>query len=680
MAENPFFKPFGTPHDTVPFDRITLRDIEEAVEEGMRQEAAAVAAIADNPEAPTFENTIVTLDGSGRLIELATNVMFNLESAESTPELQELVARMAPRLAEHSANLLLNERLFERVKAVKEQGGALNVEDAMLLEKTYEAFERNGATLDEAGKAEFRRLSAELSRAEVQFSQNHLRDLNAFELHITNPDELAGLPPTQVDQAAAAAQERGKDGWVFTLHAPSYGPFMAYAQHRGHREEMFRAYNTQCTHGDANDNFALVSEIVNLRRQIAQLLGYKTFADYVLQKRMAENVDNVNRLLGELVENYRPAAEAEMADVAGFARFLEGDAFDLQPWDIGFYSDQLRKQRFRFDAERLRPYLELSQVEKGVFGLATRLYGITFERRDDIPVYHPDVHAYDVLDRDGTFLAVLYCDFHPRSGKQSGAWMTSFKEQWMEGDVDSRPHVSLVMNFTKPTPTKPALLSIDEVTTFLHEFGHALHGIFSRSHYVSLSGTSVYRDFVELPSQMMENFVVEKDFLRTFAFHYQTGEPMPDDYIQYIVDTQNFNVAYACIRQVEYAMLDMAYYTQEAPFEADVRTFEHGVRDQISVVPSLPEACMSVQFGHIMSGGYAAGYYGYKWAEVLAADAFSVFQAHGIFSAEVAASFRENILSRGGTEHPAVLYRRFRGQDPTIDALLRRNGIAKKQA
>jgi len=680
MAENPFFKPFGTPHDTVPFDRITLRDIEEAVEEGMRQEAAAVAAIADNPEAPTFENTIVTLDGSGRLIELATNVMFNLESAESTPELQELVARMAPRLAEHSANLLLNERLFERVKAVKEQGGALNVEDAMLLEKTYEAFERNGATLNEAGKAEFRRLSAELSRAEVQFSQNHLRDLNAFELHITNPDELAGLPPTQVDQAAAAAQERGKEGWVFTLHAPSYGPFMAYAQHRGHREEMFRAYNTQCTHGDANDNFALVSEIVNLRRQIAQLLGYKTFADYVLQKRMAENVDNVNRLLGELVENYRPAAEAEMADVAGFARFLEGDAFDLQPWDIGFYSDQLRKQRFRFDAERLRPYLELSQVEKGVFGLATRLYGITFERRDDIPVYHPDVHAYDVLDRDGTFLAVLYCDFHPRSGKQSGAWMTSFKEQWMEGDVDSRPHVSLVMNFTKPTPTKPALLSIDEVTTFLHEFGHALHGIFSRSHYVSLSGTSVYRDFVELPSQMMENFVVEKDFLRTFAFHYQTGEPMPDDYIQYIVDTQNFNVAYACIRQVEYAMLDMAYYTQEAPFEADVRTFEHGVRDQISVVPSLPEACMSVQFGHIMSGGYAAGYYGYKWAEVLAADAFSVFQAHGIFSAEVAASFRENILSRGGTEHPAVLYRRFRGQDPTIDALLRRNGIAKKQA
>jgi len=680
MADNPFFKPFGTPHDTVPFDRISLRDIEEAVEEGMRQEAAAVAAIADNPEAPTFENTIVALDGSGRLIELATNVMFNLESAESTPELQELVARMAPRLAEHSANLLLNERLFERVKAVKEQGGALNVEDAMLLEKTYEAFERNGATLDEAGKAEFRRLSAELSRAEVQFSQNHLRDLNAFELHITNPDELAGLPPTQVDQAAAAAQERGKEGWVFTLHAPSYGPFMAYAQHRGHREEMFRAYNTQCTHGDANDNFALVSEIVNLRRQIAQLLGYKTFADYVLQKRMAENVGNVNRLLGELVENYRPAAEAEMADVAGFARFLEGDAFDLQPWDIGFYSDQLRKQRFRFDAERLRPYLELSQVEKGVFGLATRLYGITFERRDDIPVYHPDVHAYDVLDRDGTFLAVLYCDFHPRSGKQSGAWMTSFKEQWMEGDVDSRPHVSLVMNFTKPTPTKPALLSIDEVTTFLHEFGHALHGIFSRSHYVSLSGTSVYRDFVELPSQMMENFVVEKDFLRTFAFHYQTGEPMPDDYIQYIVDTQNFNVAYACIRQVEYAMLDMAYYTQEAPFEADVRTFEHGVRDQISVVRSLPEACMSVQFGHIMSGGYAAGYYGYKWAEVLAADAFSVFQAHGIFSAEVAASFRENILSRGGTEHPAVLYRRFRGQDPTIDALLRRNGIAKKQA
>ena len=680
MADNPFFKPFGTPHDTVPFDRISLRDIEEAVEEGMRQEAAAVAAIADNPEAPTFENTIVALDGSGRLIELATNVMFNLESAESTPELQELVARMAPRLAEHSANLLLNERLFERVKAVKEQGGALNVEDAMLLEKTYEAFERNGATLNEAGKAEFRRLSAELSRAEVQFSQNHLRDLNAFELHITNPDELAGLPPTQVDQAAAAAQERGKEGWVFTLHAPSYGPFMAYAQHRGHREEMFRAYNTQCTHGDANDNFALVSEIVNLRRQIAQLLGYKTFADYVLQKRMAENVGNVNRLLGELVENYRPAAEAEMADVAGFARFLEGDTFDLQPWDIGFYSDQLRKQRFRFDAERLRPYLELSQVEKGVFGLATRLYGITFERRDDIPVYHPDVHAYDVLDRDGTFLAVLYCDFHPRSGKQSGAWMTSFKEQWMEGDVDSRPHVSLVMNFTKPTPTKPALLSIDEVTTFLHEFGHALHGIFSRSHYVSLSGTSVYRDFVELPSQMMENFVVEKDFLRTFAFHYQTGEPMPDDYIQYIVDTQNFNVAYACIRQVEYAMLDMAYYTQEAPFEADVRTFEHGVRDQISVVRSLPEACMSVQFGHIMSGGYAAGYYGYKWAEVLAADAFSVFQARGIFSAEVAASFRENILSRGGTEHPAVLYRRFRGQDPTIDALLRRNGIAKKQA
>ena len=423
-----------------------------------------------------------------------------------------------------------------------------------------------------------------------------------------------------------------------------------------------------------------MKRIVNLRREKAQLLGYRTYADFVLKQRMAETSEQVYRLLNDLLEAYLPTAKAEVAEIIALAKKLEGDDFDFRPWDFSYYSHKLRMEKYNIDAEMLRPYLELEQVKKGVFGLATRLYGITFRENKDIPVYHPDVHAYEVFDEDGSFLAVLYTDFHPREGKRSGAWMTSYKEQWIsKEDGNSRPHVSLTMNFTKPTEDKPALLTLGEVETFLHEFGHALHGIFANTRFESLSGTNVYWDFVELPSQIMENFAIEKDFLNTFARHYQTGEPMPDELIDRVVRSRNFNVAYACIRQVSFGLLDMAYYTLDHPFEGDVMAFEREAWKRTVLLPQEPDTCMSVQFGHIMSGGYAAGYYSYKWAEVLDADAFSLFKQHGIFSREIATRFRQEILSKGGTEHPMTLYRRFRGQDPSIDALLERNGIKRQE-
>ena len=436
------------------------------------------------------------------------------------------------------------------------------------------------------------------------------------------------------------------------------------------------AYNTQCTHDNEQNNFDIVRQLVNHRMELARLLGYTDYADYVLRKRMAEDSAHVYRLLDDLLEAYTPAAHREVAEVEALARRLEGDDFQLMPWDFSYYSEKLKNEKYQFDEEALRPYFELSRVKEGVFGLATRLYGITFRRNPDIPVYHPDVDAYEVFDTDGSYLAVLYTDFHPRAGKRSGAWMTSYKEQWTEADgTDSRPHVSVTMNFTKPTADKPALLTFSEVTTFLHEFGHALHGMFARTRFQSMSGTNVYWDFVELPSQFMENFAIEKDFLHTFARHYQTDAPIPDEWIQRIVDASNFNVAYSCLRQVSFGLLDMAWYTRREPFSGDVAAYERQAWQRAQLLPPIDGTCMSVQFGHIMSGGYSAGYYSYKWAEVLDADAFSVFKQHGIFDRATADSFRQHILSKGGTEHPMTLYKRFRGQEPTIDALLKRNGI-----
>lgn len=677
-VNNPFLQPYATPHETVPFHLIRLEHYEPAIREGMRQEDEEIAAIVTNTEAPTFANTILPLAESGKLLERVTTVLFNLMSAETCDELEAIAEKMMPELSEHSNNISLNPELFARVKAVYEQRETLTLtpEERQLLEKTYDGFRRNGANLSDADKETYRRLSMELSTLTLRFSQNHLKETNRYELVLTQAEQLKGLPPSAVEAAAHTAAEKGKEGWVITLQAPSYVPFMKYSDCRDLRRELYMAYNTQCTHDNEQNNFDIVRQLVNHRMELARLLGYTDYADYVLRKRMAEDSAHVYRLLDDLLEAYTPAAHREVAEVEALARRLEGDDFQLMPWDFSYYSEKLKNEKYQFDEEALRPYFELSRVKEGVFGLATRLYGITFRRNPDIPVYHPDVDAYEVFDTDGSYLAVLYTDFHPRAGKRSGAWMTSYKEQWTEADgTDSRPHVSVTMNFTKPTADKPALLTFSEVTTFLHEFGHALHGMFARTRFQSMSGTNVYWDFVELPSQFMENFAIEKDFLHTFARHYQTDVPIPDEWIQRIVDASNFNVAYSCLRQVSFGLLDMAWYTRREPFSGDVAAYERQAWQRAQLLPPVDGTCMSVQFGHIMSGGYSAGYYSYKWAEVLDADAFSVFKQHGIFDRATADSFRQHILSKGGTEHPMTLYKRFRGQEPTIDALLKRNGI-----
>lgn len=678
MTQNPFLHTYHTPHQTTPFNLIQLSDYEPAIREGMRIEDEEIKAITDNPEPPTFSNTVLALERAGQLLDRVTTVLFNLMSAETCDEMEAIAEKMMPELSEHSNNISLNEKLFERIKCVYTQRESLNLtpEERRLLEKTYDGFIRNGANLSDADKETFRKLSMELSTLTLRFSQNHLKETNKYELVLTSEAELEGLPESIIEAAAHTAKEKGKEGWIITLQAPSYVPFMKYSSNRNLRKELYMAYNTQCTHRDELDNTDIVKQLVNLRMELAQLLGFTDYADYVLRKRMAENSEHVYQLLNQLLDAYTPTAHKEVAEIEALAQEMEGKDFRLMPWDFSYYAEKLKNKKFNLDEEALRPYFELSKVKEGVFRLATRLYGITFRENKDIPVYHPDVQAYEVFDKDGSYLAVLYTDFHPRAGKRSGAWMTEYKEQWIdENGNNSRPHVSVTMNFTKPTAEKPALLTFSEVTTFLHEFGHALHGMFANTHFQSMSGTNVYWDFVELPSQIMENFAVEKDFLNTFARHYQTNEPIPEELVKRIVDASNFNVAYACLRQVSFGLLDMAWYTRRTAFEGDVKEYEKASWTRAQILPQIDETCMSVQFGHIMSGGYSAGYYSYKWAEVLDADAFSVFKEKGIFNTEVAQSFRDNILSKGGTEHPMTLYKRFRGQEPTIDALLIRNGI-----
>lgn len=675
---NPLLKPFNTPHQTAPFNEIETSHYEQAMEEGMKIGNEEIKNIIENSDEPTFENTILALENSGKVLDRVTTIFFNLLSAETNDEMDGIAERITPKLTEYSNNISLNEALFDRVKVVYSNKSNLNLspEEEKLLEKTYDGFVRHGANLSAEDKERFRKLSSDLSSLTLKFSQNHLKETNKYELHITDVKQLEGLPESALEAAAHTAKEKNKEGWVFTLHAPSYVPFMKYCSNRELRKTLYMAYNTQCTHNDEFDNNEIVKQLVNTRMQIAILLGFKNHADYVLRKRMAENSSNVYNLLNNLIEAYKPTAEKEIAEIEETAKKIEGNDFEIMPWDFSYYSEKLKNEKYRFDEESLRPYFKLENVISGVFGLATKLYGITFEENKSIPVYHPDVNAYEVKDKDGSFLAVLYADFHPRAGKRSGAWMTNFKEQWIdENGYNSRPHVSVTMNFTKPTAEKPALLTFSEVTTFLHEFGHALHGIFANTRFQSMSGTNVYWDFVELPSQIMENFAVEKDFLNTFAKHYITGELIPDSTVQSIVDSQNFNVAYACMRQVSFGLLDMAWYTRSEAFTGNVKDFEKKAWEKAQLLPQIEDTCMSVQFGHIMSGGYSAGYYSYKWAEVLDADAFSMFKENGIFDKKTAERFRECILSKGGTEHPMVLYRNFRGQEPTIDALLIRNGI-----
>ena len=679
---NPFFKQYTTPHETVPFDEIRLEDYEEAFMEGIKRDDEQIQKTVNNPDEPTFDNTIINVDddkdGYYDLLSRVSTVFFNLLSAETNDEMDALAQKLQPILTKHANDVRLNKKLFERIKAVHDHHRELTPEEQRLLDNCYDGFVRSGALLDDEGKEKLRRLTEEASMLSLQFSQNLLKENKAYTMEITDEADLDGLPDTAREAARQTAKEHGKEGWMVTLDFPSYSPFMTYSTRRELRKELYMQRNTVCTHSNKENNIEICKKIVNLRREIAQLLGYDTYADYVLKNRMASNTQNVYKLLDDLIEAYMPTAKEEVAEIEKKAKEMEGDGFKLEPWDFSFYSHKLQLEKFNLDAEMLRPYFELSKVIDGVFGLANRLYGITFKENKDIPVYHPDVKAYEVFDKDGSYLAVFYADFHPRKGKQGGAWMTEYQGQWIDRKGENvRPHVSVVMNLTKPTEEKPALLTLGEVETFLHEFGHSLHGMFANTRFESLSGTNVWWDFVELPSQFMENYAVEKDFLRTFAFHYKTGEPLPDELIERIVKSRNFMVAYGCMRQVSFGLLDMAYYTKSEPFTDDIIPFEKKAWQRAMVLEQLPDTCMTVQFSHIMTGGYAAGYYSYKWAEVLDADAFSVFKKNGIFDRKTAQSFRDNILSKGGTQHPMTLYKNFRGSEPTIDALLERNGIKR---
>lgn len=674
--ENPFFTTYTTPHQTPPFDKIKTEHFEPAFKEAIKIHDKEIEAIANSTTAPDFKNTILAMEYSGKMLNRVSSVFFNLLSAESNDEMMEISQLLSPMLSDHSNNINLNEKLFKRVKAVydKRLKSGLNADQIRLVEKYYEGFEDSGATLSPADKEKYRKLSTELGLASLSFSQNDLKETNQYELLLTDKADLAGLPESVIDAAKAKAKAKGKEGWMFDLSAPSYIGLMKYSSNRDLRKKLYTAYNTKCVKGGEFDNQENVKKIVNLRLELAKLMGKPTFADYVLKDRMAKNQKNVYDLLNKLSAAYQPIAQREVKDVQAFAEKMEGKPIEIQPWDWSYYSEKLKDQRFDLNDEMTRPYFELERVKKGVFGLATDLYGLKFVKNTSIPVYHPEVEAFDVFDEKGDFLAVLYTDFHPREGKRSGAWMTEYKGQWVKDGKDSRPHVSLVMNFTRPTESKPALLTFDEVETFLHEFGHALHGMLSKNTYETLSGTNVYRDFVELPSQIMENWLTQKEFIDKFAVHYQTGEKMPQALIQKIVDAANYNVGYGCLRQLSFGLLDMAWHTVDTPFNADVKAFEQKAMLPVKLLPVLPDASMSTSFGHIFSGGYAAGYYSYKWAEVLEADAFSVFAKNGIFDKKTADSFRRNVLEKGNSEDPDVLYRNFRGQEPTIDALLKRNG------
>ena len=680
-AQNPFFGQYQTPHGTVPFDRIKTEHYEPAILEGIKQQNAELDAIIQNPEKATFTNTIEAYEQSGRLLDRVTAVFGNMLSAETNDDLQALAQKIMPLLSEHSNNITLNEKLFARVKEVYAQKESLQLtqEQTRLLDDIYDSFVRHGANLEGEAREQYRQLTNELSKLTLDFSENNLKETNRYQMLLTNKDHIAGLPDIIVEAAAETAKSEDKEGWAFTLHAPSYVPFMTYADNRELRRKLYMAYNTKCTHDNEFNNIEIVKKLVNTRMKIAQLLGYKDYAEYTLKKRMAENSDAVYKLLNQLLEAYTPTAQKEYLEVQELARQEQGNDFVVMPWDWSYYSNKLKNKKFNINEEMLRPYFELEQVKKGVFGLAEKLYGITFRRNTEIPVYHKDVEAYEVFDKDGKFLSVLYTDFHPRPGKRAGAWMTSYKEQWTDTATgeDSRPHISVVMNFTKPTESKPALLTFNEVETFLHEFGHALHAILSEGEHESISGTHVYQDFVELPSQIMENWATEKEFLDLWAVNYKTGEPIPADLIAKIVAAENYQAAYFNVRQVAYALNDMAWHSIDKPFEGDVELFERTAMAPSQILPVVDGAAMSPAFSHIFAGGYAAGYYGYKWAEVLAADAFSLFKEKGIFNPEVAEAFRREILSKGGHEHPMTLYVNFRGHKPETKALIEKMGLEK---
>ena len=676
-AQNPLLEPFNTPHGTYPFSQIRHEHFLPAFKEAMRLHQEEIDSIANNPAAPTFQNTIEAYEASGHALNVVEGIFFNLTESDSDDEVQQIELEVSPLLSEHSNAIRLNHKLFARIRTVYQQRKKLKLttEQQTLLKKIYDSFADNGANLSDADKQKYRELTTRLSDLCIRYGQNVLKETNSWQKHITDSALLAGIPQNTITLLREQAQAKGLDGWLLNLKPTTYVPVLKYADNRDLRHEIWYAYSTRCCHGGDYDNRQIVKDIVNTRMAIAQLLGNENYAQYVLKKRMAGNSKGVYGLLDKLREAYYPVAKAEYEELQEYARDLDLEG-TLQPWDWSYYSEKLKKQRYDISDEILRPYFELSRVKKGIFGLAEQLYGIHFEPAPDIEVYHPEVEAFRVMDEKGKFLAVLYTDFHPRDSKRGGAWMSEFKGQWKVGKKeDSRPHVVIVMNFTRPTAGTPALLTLDEVTTFLHEFGHSLHGMLSRCRYETLSGTNVYRDFVELPSQFMENYAFEKQFIDQWAEHYQTGEKLPEQLIRKIREASNYHAAYACDRQLSFGYLDMAWHTLTTPFDGDVIQFEKQAMLSTDVLPTDPTTCMSTTFNHIFSGGYAAGYYGYKWAEVLDADAFSVFQEKGLFNKSVARKFRTRILEKGGSENPATLYRDFRGQDFTIDAMLRRDGI-----
>ncbi|MDE6418120.1 MAG: M3 family metallopeptidase, partial [Duncaniella sp.] len=680
QAQNLFFGEFSsTPHGTPPFDRITVADYEPAVDRGIELGLKEIEAIANNPEAPTFENTIVAMARSGRDLDRVLNVFYPLLSSLSDDSMMELSMKLSPRLSEYSTAISLNEPLWQRIRTVYEttDTAALTPEQKTLLKRTYEGFARSGALLEGADRDTYRQLSSRLSELTTKFGQNVLKELNTYEVWLTK-DDLSGLPESSVEAAALAASEKGREGeYLFTLDQPVYSAFLKFSDRRDLREKMYRLYTGRNTKGEYN-NLPVMKEIAETRLKLANLLGYPTYADYSLANTMAGTPAKVNALLGSLRDAYRPALDAEMKELAEYASSIEGHPVTIEPWDYSYYAYKLKNAKYAYDEEEMRPYFELSNVIDGVFGLATRLYGLTFEKNDSIPVYHPDVNAYDVRDRDGSFVGVIYTDFFPRASKRPGAWMTEFKTQEVTADgVDERPQVTIVMNFTKPTATKPSLLTPYEVETFLHEFGHGLHGLLSKANYGTLAGTNVLRDFVELPSQFNENYLTEKEFLDGFARHYETGDSIPAEMVDRLVASSQFGAAYACMRQLGFGILDMAWHSITEPV-GDAVAFEAEAVAPVAIFPPVEGSVTGPTFSHIFSGGYAAGYYSYKWAEVLDADAFAHFKEHGIFDPATADSFRHNILEKGGTENPAELYRRFRGHDATIDALLIRDGIKKE--
>lgn len=678
-AQNPFldYQNWKTPHGTYPFDAIKVEHYMPAFDEGIKQGLAEIDAIANNPAAPTFANTIEAYEKAGKLLSVVASCFYNLTSAETNDSLAALELELSPKLSEYSSTILLNEKLFERIKTVYEQKDKLKLtaEQSKMLDDIYEGFANNGANLSAEDKEQFKALQAKLSKLTLVYGQNVLKATNAWTRLIKDESLLAGLSDDTKQMLHANAAKKGLDGWLLDLKPTTYIPVMKYCDNRDIRRELYMAYNTRCIGGEF-DNTQNIKEIVNTRLALANLFGKACYADKSLHKTMAETKENVYRLLDQLRDAYMPVARAEYDELQYFADSL-GFYATLQAWDWSYYSEKLKNEKYALSDDELRPYFELENVKKGVFNLANKLYGLKFVKNPNIQVYHPEVDAYDVFDAKGKFLAVYYCDFHPRDGKRGGAWMNDYKPQYRDGKTDSRPHIVNVMNFTRATADKPALLTYDEVETFLHEFGHGLHGMLTRCQYASMSGTNVPRDFVELPSQFNENFLGEKAFLDTFAKHYLTGEAMPQALIDKIKAAQNYHAAYACARQLSFGYLDMAWHTITEPFDGDVIAFGNAAMEQVKVLPVVPETQMETAFTHIFAGGYAAGYYSYKWSEVLDADAFSVFKKNGIFDKKTADSFRTNILERGGTEPAMTLYKRFRGQEPTVDALMERDGIKK---